>query len=331
MSRYRKYIVGCFVILSVFLFTRFLFEPILCVYYWFRTGSTINKVVEINPGVEQERLIQMLVTDYSKFIDVLPKRGVPKWGISFDPYLLYHNRGVSYFIGGNFSKAMDDLNKVQHRAMPEDCIFRGIIYSKQGNFSQAITDFELGIKGRPVPEYYNVRAHTYVLKHDWDLAMRDYNKAIELKPNYAESYYERGYVYYLKGNLAQALNDFNKAVEYGSSETKVPYQLCPVYFEQLKHSRKISSTTRISAINPQAASVDYDNAAADLKQGDFRRAVAGFTRAIEKDPYHAKAFVRRAKAFYAQKEYDKAWEDVYTAQVLGETVDPDFIHSLKSK
>jgi len=41
---------------------------------------------------------------------------------------------------------------------------------------------------------YNNRGVAYYMKGEYDRAIRDYNKAIELKPDCAEAYYNRGTV-----------------------------------------------------------------------------------------------------------------------------------------
>ena len=50
-------------------------------------------------------------------------------------------------------------------------------------------------------------------QESWDLAVADYNKAIELDPAYAPAWLGRGMVYRQQGNAMQALGDFNKAME----------------------------------------------------------------------------------------------------------------------
>jgi len=48
-----------------------------------------------------------------------------------------------------------------------------------------------------------------------DRAIRDYNKAIELKPDCAEAYNNRGNAYEKKGEYERAKEDYRKACELG--------------------------------------------------------------------------------------------------------------------
>ncbi|MCK5486751.1 MAG: tetratricopeptide repeat protein, partial [Desulfobacterales bacterium] len=45
----------------------------------------------------------------------------------------------------------------------------------------------------------------------YDKAISDYNKAIEINPKDAEAYYNRGYAYGEKGEYDKAISDYTKA------------------------------------------------------------------------------------------------------------------------
>jgi tetratricopeptide (TPR) repeat protein len=46
-------------------------------------------------------------------------------------------------------------------------------------------------------------------------AVADYNKALEINPNYAEAYNNRGFVYFFRGDSIKALDDLEKAQKFG--------------------------------------------------------------------------------------------------------------------
>ena len=85
----------------------------------------------------------------------------------------------------------DTVRKSPHKARPYNN--RGIVYDKQGNFTQAMSDFNKAIEINPnYAEAYNNRGIIYDKQGNFTQAMSDYNKAIELNPNYAEAYNNRG-------------------------------------------------------------------------------------------------------------------------------------------
>src|SRR4030042_768531 len=61
--------------------------------------------------------------------------------------------------------------------------------------------------------YYFEQGIEYYKTGQYDNALSDYNKALEINPNYAEAYYNRGTTYGKKGQYDNAISDFNKALE----------------------------------------------------------------------------------------------------------------------
>jgi tetratricopeptide (TPR) repeat protein len=83
-------------------------------------------------------------------------------------------------------------------------------------------------------------------KHDFDGALHDYNRAIELDSKDATNYYNRGYIKQIKNDLKGALADYNKAIE-----------LNPEFVEAYRNRSAIEQTNGDSAV------ADSDSAKAD--------------------------------------------------------------------
>ncbi|MFA5090730.1 MAG: tetratricopeptide repeat protein [Candidatus Omnitrophota bacterium] len=67
--------------------------------------------------------------------------------------------------------------------------------------------------------------------------------------------------------------------------------------------------------------------AADQKEIDD--AIIVFSQEIKSKPGHFGAYYNRAVAYFHNKQYDKAWEDIHKAQALGGVIDSDFLGRLK--
>jgi len=65
----------------------------------------------------------------------------------------------------------------------------------------------------PTPEEYVWRAYAYNSKGQYDLAIAECSKAIELAPNLADAYAQRAYAYNRKGQYNLAIADCGKAIE----------------------------------------------------------------------------------------------------------------------
>jgi tetratricopeptide (TPR) repeat protein len=61
-------------------------------------------------------------------------------------------------------------------------------------------------------DFYNNRGNAYAKKGQYDQAISDFNRAIEINPRYTMAYNNRGIVYRIKGRYDQAISDFNKAI-----------------------------------------------------------------------------------------------------------------------
>jgi tetratricopeptide (TPR) repeat protein len=74
------------------------------------------------------------------------------------------------------------------------------------NYAHAITDFDRAIELDPqyhVAYYY--RGLAYCNQGDYDRAIADFDKAVELDPQDAEAYAERGFAYAQQGENVLAI------------------------------------------------------------------------------------------------------------------------------
>lgn len=91
-------------------------------------------------------------------------------------------------------------------------LWRGSAYEKNGDHSQAIADFDKAIQLQPdnAMTYYN-RGVANGGKGENELAISDYDKAIQRNPDFAEAYFNRGVGYDTMGDSAKALADYRIA------------------------------------------------------------------------------------------------------------------------
>ncbi|HEX3102128.1 MAG TPA: TonB family protein, partial [Pyrinomonadaceae bacterium] len=84
----------------------------------------------------------------------------------------------------------------------------------KADFDAAITDYTKAIEMDPKsPEAYLGRGIAYSSKQSFDLAIADFDKAIELKPKNVAGYANRGGAFERKGDLDKASADYDKALE----------------------------------------------------------------------------------------------------------------------
>ena len=62
-------------------------------------------------------------------------------------------------------------------------------------------------------DFYFNQGIAYIDKAQYDLAISDFNKALDINPRDAEAYCNRGIAYREKGQYDQAISDYTKAIE----------------------------------------------------------------------------------------------------------------------
>ena len=162
---------------------------------------------------------------------------------------------------------------------------RGLAYKNLGDYPQAIKDFDEAIRIKPeyAEAYYN-RGLAHKALGNAGQAIADYSRAIRIKPNMAEAYNNRGNAYGESGDCNQALMDFNAALE----------------------------------INPSFAEAYMNRGNAYNCLGNYQQAIEDYGRAIEKKPDYAASYYNRAVAYSKMGNGKLAILDLKTAAGLGD-------------
>jgi tetratricopeptide (TPR) repeat protein len=97
---------------------------------------------------------------------------------------------------------------------------RALIYDKKGQYDQAIADYNKAIEINPgdAMAYHN-RALIYDKKGQYDQAIADYNKTIKINPRFILAYKNRGAVMMKLGNRKMACSDWKQACELGDCKS----------------------------------------------------------------------------------------------------------------
>jgi tetratricopeptide (TPR) repeat protein len=198
---------------------------------------------------------------------------------------------------------------------PENYLNRGIAYGKKGEYELAIKDYTkvIELKRDYAEAYYN-RGVAYVNKGEYELAIKDYTKAIELKPNNKEAYYNRGVCYGEKGEHELAIKDCTKAIELKPDYVEAYYNRGVSYGKKGEHKLAIKDYTKAIELKPNYAEAYNNRGIAYGKKGEYDLVIKDCTKAIKLKPNNEEAYYNRGIAYGKKGEHKLAIKD-YTKAI----------------
>lgn len=146
----------------------------------------------------------------------------------------------------------DTINKSPGKVRPYNN--RGLAYFDQGEYDKAISDFSRAIelKRDYADGYYN-RGLAYQKKGEYSKAAADYTEAIIISPKYLKAYINRGQVYSVSKEHEKAILDFRRAIEAAPLETAGYFNLAYLYLTLGKKEEAATVYNKILEIDPNDA------------------------------------------------------------------------------
>ena len=156
---------------------------------------------------------------------------------------------------------------------------RGTAYYDLRQFGPAIRDYTRAISLKPdYEEAYNDRGVAYNEKGEFDRALEDYNKAISLVPNF-NFYANRGDVFLSKGFLDKAGEDFGKAIKLNPGYDGGHNGLGMVYYLSRQYERAFEEFNKAVVLNPKNSGSFVNRGYVYLKKGENDLAREDFQKA----------------------------------------------------
>ena len=208
---------------------------------------------------------------------------------------------------------------------------RGSYYQKQGKLDLAMRDFNEALRLKPDhPETLINRSDIYRINGQYNLSIADCNKALEAKNNYSGAYMNRGIAYCIVGRYDEAFSDFGKVISQDPKNANVYCNRGNLYDIKGFIDSAISDYSMAIKLQPEYAEAFYNRGKSFLRKQDYLSAINDFTSALNYNQKYIDAYFFRSQAFKAINDFAKALQDALTAQQLGKAIDENYIRELQN-
>ena len=94
------------------------------------------------------------------------------------------------------------------------------------------------------PKAYNNRGDAYNIAKQYELALKDLDRCIQLKYDYPDAYYNRGLCYYYLGKYPEAIRDYDSAIQYNPELAVAWFNRSGTYYALKNYPQALSDVLK---------------------------------------------------------------------------------------
>jgi tetratricopeptide (TPR) repeat protein len=187
---------------------------------------------------------------------------------------------------------------------------RGVVYQILREYQLAMADFDHALDlNSNDPVIYNARGHLYRELGEYEQAIADFDHALTLNLKDSYAYNGRGWTYFFHKEYERAIKEFNIALELDANNTAAIKGRGWAYAALKEYQQAFADLDQLIELAPNRSWAYWSrgDTYSDLKE--YHRAIADYDRAIELDPSDAYAYNTRAYAHLWLKNIKQAEAD----------------------
>lgn len=165
---------------------------------------------------------------------------------------------------------------------------------------------------------------------EYEKAISDYTKAIEILPKNSYAYFLRGHLYYRLKEYSKAIFDFTMSIEYNPSEKKYLsskiidclYNRAENYYDAKEFIKAIYDYKNVIELDSNQQRYRHDDinnlcGLAYIGNKEYSNAILVYDKILENNPNYSLSYFYRGIAYCENKNMTKGCEDLQRAYILG--------------
>lgn len=164
---------------------------------------------------------------------------------------------------------------------------------------------------------YGTRANALAGNNQFNDALADYNKAIEINPSEAITYLNRSLIYMKTNRYSDAINDLDTAIKLQPNTAFMYVKRSLAKYASKDNDGALRDINQAMKLNPNMAEAYNLRAILHFSLSDYQGSKNDFDQAIKLNPIDSEAYKNRGVMFIKRQEKEAACKDFLTASHLG--------------
>ena len=220
---------------------------------------------------------------------------------------------IALYTHGNFEEAIDAIKDLNEKYPNEPILFNivGACYKSLGQLDAALKMFEIAVTINPnyAEAYYNLGLVARG-KDNFNLAIKSYRSAISIQPNYPDAHNKLGNIFKELDRLNDAIESYEWAIAYKHDFFQAQNNLGLAHCQINQHLLAIKYFEEAIRINPEYLDAHFNLAITFKELGQKDKAISFFERVIQIDSNNCEAYrnLATSKTFLEDDSEIKAME-----------------------
>ena len=226
---------------------------------------------------------------------------------------------IDLYSNGQIQEALDSVETLIKDHPKEPLLFnlKGVCYKAIGRLDAAVKNFEMALIIKP--DYIEVCFNLGVTLRELgqlNAAVDSYKKALNLKPDYTEAHYNLGNTYKELGQLEDAVKSYEKALSFKPDHANVHNNLGNALSDLGQLDDAVESYKKAVAVKPNFADAHNNLGLVFMELGQLDAAVKCYEKALTLKPDYAEVQINLGNALSNLGQLDNAVESYKNAVAL---------------